>query len=261
MSRYREPSPDWSLIVILVGVALTWTIAFYIKKEQKKKKNFSRQSKILITGACKGVGKELALLFARRHHSHIVIFDSDKRAADGLLAEIKKFGGNGYFYECDFKDSNTVMKALAQTLAEFQSIDLFINTGGLALEKAFEDYCHEELAAIIEINLLSPTILIKELLTIMKAQARGHIVDVPSMTEEFCSPDVFTYCGVKAAIIKMLQALKNEIKVSHPNITITVVRPTIIVTKPTQNRPSAYSIMEYARKIHDGILNGDDEIS
>lgn len=77
------------------------------------------------------------------------------------------------------------------------------------MEKPFEEYCHEELAAIIEINLLSPTIMIKELLTIMKAQKSGHIVDVPSMTEEFRSPDIFTYCGVKAAIIKMLQAFQN----------------------------------------------------
>lgn len=46
-------------------------------------------------------------------------------------------------------------------------------------------------------------------MTIMKAQKSGHLVDVPSMTEEFRSPDIFTYCGVKAAIIKMLQAFQN----------------------------------------------------
>ena len=84
MHRYREPSTNWSFIVILIGVALTWVIALYIKREQTKKKNFNRQSKILITGACKGVGRELALLFARRHRSHIVVFDSDKKGADGL---------------------------------------------------------------------------------------------------------------------------------------------------------------------------------
>ncbi len=91
-------------------------------------------------------------------------------------------------------------------------------------------------------------------MTIMKAQKSGHIVDVPSMTEEFRSPDIFTYCGVKAAIIKMLQAFQNgrffkkgellifssELKVTHPNIFITVVRPTIVVAKPIQNHVSRY---------------------
>jgi 3-oxoacyl-[acyl-carrier protein] reductase len=259
MSRHSDI--ECFLIVIVVGVVFTWIISQYIKKEEHKKKTLNRQSKILITGACKGIGRELALLFARRHNCHIVVFDSEKQQADGLLADITKFGGKGYFYQCDFKDSNTVMKALAQTIAELNTIDLFINTGGLALEKPFEEYCHEELAAIIEINLLSPTILIKELMTIMKAQKSGHLVDVPSMTEEFRSPDIFTYCGVKAAIIKMLQAFQNELKVTHPNIFITVVRPTIIVAKPTQNHVSRYDIVEYARKIYDGIMNQASEVS
>ena len=84
MSRHRDSDIECFLIMILIGVFLTWVISYYIKKEERKKKDLNRQSKILITGACKGIGRELALLFARRHNCHIVVFDSEKQLADGL---------------------------------------------------------------------------------------------------------------------------------------------------------------------------------
>jgi short-subunit dehydrogenase involved in D-alanine esterification of teichoic acids len=60
----------------------------------------------------------------------------------------------------------------------------------------------------IESNFLGPTILVKELLTIMKKQPEGHIVSVPSDLDVFNSEDIFTYCGAKGALGKLFQGLQ-----------------------------------------------------
>lgn len=115
---------------IAIGLLITFITARIIQKEERKKKDLNKQSVIAISGACNGIGKELALLMARFHKCNILIYDTKAEGESNVVSLVKgieTMGGRGYFYECDFKDNNMIMVTLAETLAKFGKIDIFVN--------------------------------------------------------------------------------------------------------------------------------------
>ena len=87
MSRglYRgQPCYACSIAFIFAGIIATFVIAYFIKREQRKKKDLNRNSRILISGACNGIGKELAKLFARDYKSNIIVLDNDVNSSKDL---------------------------------------------------------------------------------------------------------------------------------------------------------------------------------
>ena len=87
MSRglYRgQPCYACSIAFIFVGIIATFVIAYFIKREQRKKKDLNMNSKILISGACDGIGKELARLFARDYKCNIIVLDNNEKHSKDL---------------------------------------------------------------------------------------------------------------------------------------------------------------------------------
>lgn len=211
------------ILLILVYVIFMLDCWILSQTQSSKKKSLpTRKSKILISGGCKGVGSQLAALFAERYKCTVIILDNEDPQA--ILSEIEAHGGCGHFYKCDFKDRNMIFRTIAQIIADFASIDTFINTGGIVLEKKLKDYCYDEMFAAMEANFFGPTMIINELLPVMEARGKGRIVNVPSDVQMVKSQDILAHCGTKTGLTEMLRGLQAELKMRKSGVKITLVQ-------------------------------------
>jgi len=247
------------IVALVAALAVVLFITIRKNKKYRLEKKKATISKVLVTGGCEGIGKEIALQFAKHLNCQIIIFDQHNEHVDDLMGRIERSGGHGHFYDCDFLDKDSVMKAIAQVTAKFGPVDILVNATGKTLEKHFEDYCHEELAAVVEANLVCPTILIKEFLTLMKKQKIGHIVHVSSETEQFHSLDNFAYCGAKNGLMRFLRSLQKSLRHSYPFIKVTVTNPHFFHSRALNHNIKAETIA-YAEKIYHGVMAEKNEI-
>lgn len=80
--HYRRHTPEryyFGLIFVLcIGVIISFAAAYYIKREQRKKKYLNKHSHVLISGGSKGVGSQLATLFAKTYKCNVIILDNEE---------------------------------------------------------------------------------------------------------------------------------------------------------------------------------------
>ena len=164
---------------------------------------------ILITGASKGLGKEMAIIFAEAGANLILT----ARSAE-LLEELKSrvvAGGT----ECinivgDLRD-NSVLESVKATCIEKQ-LDILVNNAGVVDITKLEGVSDERVDEVIELNLTIPIKLTKGVIEMFKSRKRGVIVNVNSAGGKKPVPDHTIYCASKYGFTGFAEALKLEIK-------------------------------------------------
>ena len=164
---------------------------------------------ILITGASKGLGKEMAIIFAQAGANLILT----ARSAD-LLEKLKGrilTGGS----ECitvvgDLRD-NVVLDAVKSLCLEKQ-LDILVNNAGVVDITPLEGVSDERVDEVIELNLTIPIKLTKGVIEMFKARRRGVIVNVNSAGGKKPVPDHTIYCASKYGFNGFAESLKLEIK-------------------------------------------------
>jgi 3-oxoacyl-[acyl-carrier protein] reductase len=173
---------------------------------------------IVITGASKGIGFELARIFAKdENHTVIAIARSE-----GLLKELK----NACIREnlknklktivFDLEKTNEIKSYLIpDILKDIQSVDIIVNNAGILINKPFNNIEIEEIKKIFDINFVGHAILIKELIPYLKVGNPKHVVSISSMggyqgSSKF--PGLSYYSASKAALANLTECLAEEYK-------------------------------------------------
>jgi len=164
---------------------------------------------ILITGASKGLGREMALLFAEAGGNLILT----ARSAE-LLAELEsQVLANGV--ECitvtgDLRDKS-VLESIESICLDKQ-LDILVNNAGIVDITPLEGVSDERVDELIELNLVVPIKLTKSVIEMFKTRRRGVIVNVNSAGGKKPVPDHTVYCASKYGFNGFAEALKLEIK-------------------------------------------------
>ena len=114
-----------------------------------------------------GVGKLLALEFAKNHKCEIIIYDIREDLMDPVIKDIENAGAKGYFYKCDVSNEAELASTVQNTLAHFKKIDILINNVGIANLKLFTEVHFQEIQKAVAVNFLSPVSIIKKVLPVM----------------------------------------------------------------------------------------------
>ena len=164
---------------------------------------------ILITGASKGLGREMAIIFAEAGANLILT----ARSA-GLLEELKSSVVSGGL-ECitvvgDLRDE-AVLESVKSLCVEKQ-LDILVNNAGVVDITPLEGVSDERVDEVIELNLTIPIKLTKGVIEMFKTRKRGVIVNVNSAGGKKPVPDHTIYCASKYGFNGFAEALKLEIK-------------------------------------------------
>jgi 3-oxoacyl-[acyl-carrier protein] reductase len=182
----------------------------------------------LITGASRGIGRAIALEFAR-HHMHCLILvarNADHLAA--VAAEVEALGTRAIALSLDLTRPVEVNVAVAHAWRNHGPIDLLINCAGVSYQTPFLHSCLPHVQSEIATNLLGLYTITRLLARRMATYRRGHIVNVSSLMGKVAAPTMATYSATKFAILGFSQALRGEL--APYNVRVTSLLPTLTDT-------------------------------
>lgn len=159
---------------------------------------------VVVTGAGSGIGKEIALQFARKE-AQVVIAEQDEQTGLRTAEEIKALGSKAIFVRTDVRDEMEIKHVMEETTRHFGSLEILINNAGVSKFKPLFDLSVSEWDDILAINLRSVFIASKEAAKIMKPGS--SIVNISSSRAFMSEEGTEAYSASKGGIIAITHAL------------------------------------------------------
>ncbi|KAG8189929.1 hypothetical protein JTE90_009071 [Oedothorax gibbosus] len=141
-------------IVLLFGKILLTLLTSTFKELIVKRKKSLKDEVVLVTGAGKGLGKELALKFASEE-AILVLWDIDEVKVQNVASDIRELGGCAHAYVCDVSDISKVHEVGARVLEEVGEVSIVVNNAGILQNVLFTDLDTNKIRKTLEVNLLS----------------------------------------------------------------------------------------------------------
>ena len=173
---------------------------------------------IVITGASKGIGFELAKLFALNEENTVIGIARSESLLKDLKNECIKQNLKSKLRPLvlDLEDLEAIKSSLTTEIANFvDSVDILINNAGFLVNKPFNDTTVKDINKTFTSNLTSPAIIIQTLLPMLCKSNIKHVVNISSMggfqgSAKF--PGISFYSASKAALASLTECLAEEYK-------------------------------------------------
>lgn len=185
------------------------------------------EKRVVITGAGSGLGRALALEFAKRKWRIAIAEINDERAQESAEM-VRQAGGEALTIHCDVTRPEDLDTVLQKVLEAWQGVDILINNAGVASAGWFEKIPLEKWDWIIGINTNSIIHGCRSFIPYFKKRKSGYIVNVASNAGIASLPEMASYNVTKAAAISLSETLRIELSAS--NIGVSVVCPTFFKT-------------------------------
>ena len=196
----------------------------------------------LITGGGTGIGKGVALLFAREgmklalnglEHAPTADNQYETKHIGGYsaaLAVAEEIGGDAIAIDADVADGAAVEAMFAQTVERFGRVDVVVNAAGVITARPIAEMSEAEWDNIMDVNAKGTFLVNKAAVIQMRAQGDGgRIVNISSVAGKFGTATLSHYCASKFAVIGFSNALAKE--VARENITVNCICPGIVGTQ------------------------------
>jgi 3-oxoacyl-[acyl-carrier protein] reductase len=182
----------------------------------------------VVTGAASGIGKGIAIAYARAG-SDIVVADkvTEEQAAD-VVAAIKTEGREALFVRTDVGDEASVRAMAEQALARFDRVDILVNNAGIFTESLLEDMPIEDWDRVVTTNLRGVFLCTRFLIGQMLERGEGRIINIASQLGQIGGVSVSHYSASKAGVIGLTKALARE--VSRRGVLVNAIAPGPIQT-------------------------------
>ena len=192
----------------------------------------------MITGAGRGIGRAIAVEFARAGADLVVIArtDSDLKQTASLAAA-ERPDLRTLTIPADAADSAAIATAVTATIAEFGRIDCAVANAGMAVDNLLVRTSPAEFARVLDTNLTSAFSLISALSRPMMKQRSGAIVVVSSIVGLSGNAGQAAYAASKAGMLGLAKSAAKEL--GSRNIRVNAVAPGLIETAMTRSLPTA----------------------
>lgn len=213
----------------------------------------------LITGSSSGIGKAVALAFAREG-THLVLNYPDASQAQNAMEvsnAIAALGRRGIAVQADVSKEEHIRTLVDETMRTYDRIDILVNNAGIATVAPIEEMPVAMWDEMMAVNLRSVFLCTRLVLPIMYRQNYGKIINTASQLAYKGAPGLSHYCAAKAAIITFTRSLSLEI--GTRNVNANCVAPGATQT-PLLGRISEQAIEAIRAAIPKGRLATVDDI-
>lgn len=186
---------------------------------------------ILITGASSGIGKAVALEFAKRDGSknHLILVARNQAKLEKVAEEVKAFGANVSTFIADLGKKEDIVKLFTGLEKEVPNLDLVLNNAGLGYVKEAIALSDDEIEQIIDVNVTGMILVAKKAAAMMVKQGYGHIIFTSSLAGYVLLPTWSVYCASKWGITAFANVLRQE--VTKHGVQVTTVHPGPVQTE------------------------------
>ena len=185
----------------------------------------------IITGATRGIGRGIAIEYAKQGANIAFTFSSSVDAATALEKELTDIGVKAKGYQSNAADFEAAHELAKEVLKEFGSIDILVNNAGITKDNLLMRITEEDFDKVIEVNLKSVFNLTKAVIRPMMKQRSGSIINMSSVVGLKGNAGQSNYAASKAGIVGFSKSVALEL--GSRNIRSNVIAPCFIETEMT----------------------------
>jgi 3-oxoacyl-[acyl-carrier protein] reductase len=165
---------------------------------------------VIVTGSSRGLGRALAVAFAREGAHVGVTYRSQSEAAEETLCLLRDAGGSGEIHRVDVRDASSVRSAFT-AFVKGHAIDVLVNNAAVVRDQPFMLLSREDWSDTLATNLTGTYHACRAALQHMMVRRRGAIVNVASVAGLRASPQQSAYGASKAGVLSLTRTLAHEV--------------------------------------------------
>jgi short-subunit dehydrogenase len=177
----------------------------------------------IITGASSGIGKELAIILAKKYKAQLVLNARDQSTLNETANLVRQYGGQAQLVVGDLSDSALAAQLVDKCIESFGAVDLLVNNAGLAKPGSLLLLTPDHWKKVFAVNFFAPLTAIYQALPHMLKAGGGKIVNVASVAGKIAFPGSVCYAASKFALTGMSEGMAAEL--SPKNIDFITVCP------------------------------------
>ena len=188
---------------------------------------------VLLTGSSRGIGKAIALEFAKNKYNIIGCAKSDFNGLSDTKNLVTSYGVDSYIELCDISNEEEIKKFIYESTNKLGGIDILINNVGISYIGLLQDMSILEWNNIINTNLTSAFLMSKYVIPYMLKKQNGHIINISSVWGNIGASMEVAYSASKGGLNTFTKALAKELAPS--NILVNTISPGFIDTEMNKN--------------------------
>ncbi len=187
----------------------------------------------LVTGAGRGIGRQIALTLAKNGAAVIVNYNGSKESAEAVAAEITAAGGTAEAIQCNVADFAASEVFIKQVLEKYQKVNILVNNAGVTRDNLIMRMTEEDYDMVLDTNLKGAFHMIKHLSRSFIKQRSGKIINISSVSGVLGNAGQSNYSASKAGLIGLTKSIAREF--ASRGINVNAVAPGFIDTDMTKN--------------------------
>ncbi len=192
----------------------------------------------LITGAAVGIGRAIAVAYAREGAKVVVNYSKSRQEAETTAGMVRQAGGEPLLIQADVSQDRQVKAMVAEALDRFGRIDVLVNNAGITAFVEFSDLdslTDEVWDRLYNVNVKGTFFCCRAVVPAMRRQGQGRIVNIASTAGIGTQGSSIAYCASKAAVIHLSKCLARTL---GPEIRVNIIAPGFIAdTRWNAGRP------------------------
>ena len=186
----------------------------------------------IITGASRGIGREIAILFAKEG-ACLALTARKLETLEVVGKEIESLGGHAPFlFALDVKDAQKVEEFADKTLDKYKRVDILVNNAGVTKDGLFVRMSESDWDEVLDVNLKGTFLCMRAVSKIMMKQRQGKIVNMASVIGLTGNSGQANYAASKAGIIALTKSVAKEL--GSRNVRVNAIAPGFIETEMTR---------------------------
>ena len=183
----------------------------------------------IVTGAGRGIGKAIALAFAKEG-AKVIVVSRTLPEVRKTASEIESLGSKAIALKADVSNGEDVQAMVTTTLNEFGTVDILVNNAGVLgpIGPVWENDNEGWLKAV-HINLIGAFLCCRAVLSVMIEKRQGHIINLSGGGAAYGRPFFSAYASSKAALVRFTECVAEEVK--PYNIRVNAIAPGLVSTR------------------------------
>jgi 3-oxoacyl-[acyl-carrier protein] reductase len=214
---------------------------------------------VIITGGSRGIGRAIALQFAREKANLIIVhYDPDESAAQETVKMLQEMGAAAESHKIDVSNRDNVVALFKDVTSRFGRVDVLVNNAGITRDNLLLRMAEKDWDMVINVNLKSVFNCTQAALRPMLKNRSGAIVNIASVVGQMGNASQANYSASKAGIMGFTKSIARE--VASRNITVNAVAPGYIETEMTAVLPGEVK-QAFMSQIPLGRLGSVDDVA
>lgn len=186
----------------------------------------------VVTGAGKGIGKAIALLFASYGAKVVLNYRKSLEQVEELLHEIHLLGGEAIAIQADISVEEDVKRLMKEAVDSYGRVDVLVNNAGITKDNLLIRMTEDEFDMVSDINLKGTFFCMKHGAKVMIKQRCGKMINISSVVGVTGNQGQANYSASKAGVIGLTKSVAREL--ASRGITVNAVAPGFIETDMTK---------------------------